>query len=113
MVTRAEGEALTMTKKIRRWQSGGLALSLLAALSLVGCGRAKEAKSKGAMAVADASSRKGPKPPKPSGQVSIDAAAHMLSRVLDDNRKFTASHPSEHFTPFLNEQHPRATVVAC
>ncbi|HEU4406380.1 MAG TPA: carbonic anhydrase [Polyangiaceae bacterium] len=103
-----------MTRKIRRRQSGGLALALLAALSLGGCGRAKEAKNKGAMAVAEASTKKGGvKPPKVVGRASIDAAAHMLTRVLDDNSKFTASHPSEHFAPFLNEQHPRATVVAC
>ncbi|HEU4403882.1 MAG TPA: carbonic anhydrase [Polyangiaceae bacterium] len=63
--------------------------------------------------MAEASAKKGPKPPKPAAQTSLEAAAGMLSRVLDDNDKFVASHPSEHFDPFLNEQHPGATVVAC
>ncbi len=103
-------------KRSRFWRrKAGWGLATVAvALALGGCWPAKESpKSKGAMAVAEASSKKGPKPPKVTGHASVDAAAHMLSRVLDDNSKFTASHPSKHFDPFLNEQHPRATVVAC
>jgi carbonic anhydrase len=105
-----------MTRKIGRRRGGarGLALFAACALVLAGCGgRPKEGKSKGALAMAEASSKKGTKPPKTVGKASIDSAAYMLLRVLDDNSKFTASHPSEHFTPFLTEQHPRATVVAC
>lgn len=86
----------------------------LATLALGACGRGKEeAKSKGAMAVAEASSKKPSKPLKTVGAGSLNAAAQMLSRVLDDNEKFTEAHPAEHFEPFLNEQHPQATVVAC
>ncbi|HEU4533523.1 MAG TPA: carbonic anhydrase, partial [Polyangiaceae bacterium] len=92
-------------------QAAALALG---ALALGACNANKgAAKTKGAMAVAEASSKKGAKPPKLAGATSLDAAAAMLSRVLDDNEKFTEAHPAEHFEPFLNEQHPRATVVAC
>ena len=103
-----------MARIVCSQRKGVCALAMFAALSLAagGCRPKEEPKSKGAQAVAEASSKKA-KPAKPTGHVSVEAAAHMLSRVLDDNSKFTATHPSEHFEPFLNEQHPRATVVAC
>jgi carbonic anhydrase len=103
-----------MLTLFRRGQKAGWAGLAALALAAVSCGKDHEAaKSKGAQAIADASTKGGSKPIKPTGRASVDAAAAMLGRVLDDNSKFIEAHPAEHFDPFLNEQHPRATVVAC
>ena len=41
------------------------------------------------------------------------AAAAMLGRLIRDNTTFVQSHPTAYFQSFQNDQHPRATVVAC
>lgn len=96
----------------RLWAMGAmLALTLTAGA----CKPKKSAAGKGvgAQAVAEVASKKPPTVPKPAGPGSLEAAARLLSNVLEDNEKFTAAHHAEHFDPFLNEQHPGATVVAC
>lgn len=48
----------------------------------------------------------------PSGE-GEKAAAALLGQILRDNSSFVQNHPPSYFQPFQNEQHPRATVVAC
>jgi carbonic anhydrase len=96
----------------RLWAMGAmLALTLTAGA----CKPKKSAVGKdvGAQAVAKVASKKPPTVPQPAGPGSLEAAARQLLNVLDGNERFTASHPAKHFDPFLNEQRPGATVVAC
>ncbi len=37
----------------------------------------------------------------------------IVKNLVQDNRKFMASHRLNHFKPFLDSQHPRATVITC
>lgn len=37
----------------------------------------------------------------------------IVRRMIDDNASFTRSHKSNYFKPFVQGQHPRATVVTC
>ncbi|MBU3735649.1 MAG: hypothetical protein FGM62_01600 [Methylobacterium sp.] len=37
----------------------------------------------------------------------------IVRRMIDDNASFTRSHNSRYFKPFVQGQHPRATVVTC
>jgi carbonic anhydrase len=41
------------------------------------------------------------------------AAAALLGQLLHDNAAFVQHHTPSYFQPFQNDQHPRATVVAC
>ena len=41
------------------------------------------------------------------------AAAALLGVILRDNSAFVQAHPPGYFQSFQNDQHPRATVVAC
>lgn len=47
------------------------------------------------------------------GDPPLRSAAAVLSQMLRDNDSFVRSHDRRYFEPFLNEQHPRATVLAC
>jgi carbonic anhydrase len=60
-----------------------------------------------------------PQPPKAKAAAassSMEAektAASLLGQLLLDNTAFVHDHPPAYFQPFQNDQHPRATVVAC
>ena len=41
------------------------------------------------------------------------AAAGLLGVILHDNSAFVQAHPPGYFQSFQDDQHPRATVVAC
>jgi carbonic anhydrase len=47
-------------------------------------------------------------PPRPS-----DAAVSLLGQLLADNARFVKDHDHAAFTRWRDDQHPRATVVAC
>ena len=59
----------------------------------------------------------------PAGKHAVDSlpkvnghppeAAKMLGQILHDNAAFVRSHPPAYFDRFKDQQHPRATVVAC
>ena len=49
-------------------------------------------------------------PPRPKTTAEIRT---ILSKILKDNSTFAQSHTKEFFNRFRDEQHPRATVVAC
>lgn len=40
-------------------------------------------------------------------------AKDMVRNLVQDNGKFMRTHRASHFKPFMDGQHPRATVVAC
>ncbi|MEW5786681.1 MAG: carbonic anhydrase [Pseudomonadota bacterium] len=40
-------------------------------------------------------------------------ASDILREIAQNNRKFVAGHGPEYFKPFLEGQHPRATVITC
>jgi len=40
-------------------------------------------------------------------------AKAVINGILKDNSRFVASHKSSYFKPFLDAQHPKATVVMC
>ena len=40
-------------------------------------------------------------------------AKEVLKNLVQDNQKFVRSHKPEYFKPFVDGQHPRATVVTC
>ena len=41
------------------------------------------------------------------------SAKDIVREIAQGNRNFIRTHGPEHFKPFLNSQHPRATVVTC
>lgn len=50
--------------------------------------------------------------PSSNGEAERSAAA-LLGQLLHDNAVFARDHAPSYFQPFQNDQHPRATVVAC
>jgi|GEM_PF-240765 len=42
-----------------------------------------------------------------------ETAKALLKNLVQDNQQFMRTHKPEHFSHFLNSQHPRATVVTC
>lgn len=41
------------------------------------------------------------------------AAKEVLKNIVQDNAKFVRTHKASYFAPFVDSQHPRATVVTC
>lgn len=46
-------------------------------------------------------------------QTEIEELRGIVKRLVHDNDQFVRSHKPSYYKPFMNSQHPRATVVTC
>jgi len=46
-------------------------------------------------------------------QAEVQQVKEIVSRILANNADFMKKHGAEYFNPFLESQHPKATVVSC